>query len=237
MQMNHAAFVRSPALRASLKRGLARQAIATAERAVPDLPGLFGMAADLRPNPKAVDRLAGRLRGRPGVSRVAVAQDGRGLAVTLRAVRSVEARVDGTTVFQETGLIYLRARVRMAGPSLGFELSAVSFCTHALERLVERSDLDLQTALLPRVDAEAQAIFRSWDRGFRIHDAGDDFYPSATPGLWAGGHDALTLDPEWGLRNASGQMPIFSARTFLSEAEMRPTVWLRWKDDPTCRVI
>ncbi|THD84326.1 hypothetical protein E7811_00810 [Aliigemmobacter aestuarii] len=236
MQMNHAAFARSPALRVSLKRGLARQAIATAGRDAPDMPGLIRMASGLRPNIKAVERLALRLKVRPGVARVTMAPGGKALTFVTRAVREVEARVEGATAFQETGLIYLRARVGMAGPMLAFQLSAVSFCVHALERLVERSDIALQTALLPQVDAEAQAIFRGWDRAARILEAGDEYYPAASPGLWAGGHDEMALDPDWGLSNGCGRLPVFSARTFLSEAEMRPTVWLRWKDDPACRM-
>ncbi|MEH7829837.1 hypothetical protein [Gemmobacter denitrificans] len=236
MQMNHAAFACSPALRTSLKRGLARQTIAMADRAASDMPGLFRIAAGLRPNAKAVERLALRLKGRPGVVRVAMAPGGKGLSLITRAVRAVEARVEGATVFHETGLIYLRARVGMVGPILGLRLSAVSFCAHALERLVERSDIDLQNALLPQVDAEAQAIFRGWDRAARIEEAGDEYYPAASPGLWAGGHDEMALDPDWGLSNGCGRLPVFSARTFLSEAEMRPTVWLRWKDDPACRM-
>ena len=236
MQMNQAAFARSPAIRVSLKRGLARQAIATADRDAPDMPGLICMAAGLRPNAKAVERLALRLKGRPGVVRVAMAPGGKALTFLTRAVREVEARVEGATVFHETGLIYLRARVRMMGPILGFQLSAVSFCAHALERMVERSDIDLRAALLPQVDAEAQAIFRGWERAARIMEAGDEYYPAETPGLWAGGHDEMALDPDWNLSNGCGRLPVFSARTFLSEAEMRPTVWLRWKDDPACRM-
>ena len=139
-------------------------------------------------------------------------------------------------MFHETGLIYLRARGGMIGPGLGFQLSAVSFCAHALERLVERSDIDLQNVLLPQVDAEAQAIFRGWNRAARILNAGDEYYPAATPGIWAGGHNEMALDQDWGLSNGCGRLPVFSARTFLSEAEMRPTVWLRWKDDPACRM-
>lgn len=237
MQMNHAAFARSPALRVSLKRGLARQAIATADRSAPDMPGLFRMAAGLRPNAKAVERLALRLKGRPGVVRVSMAQGGKALTLITRAVRAVEARVEGETVFHETGLIYLRVKVAMSGGAPGFHLSAVSFCCHALERLVERSDIDLQAALLPQVDAEAQAIFRGWDRAARIEDAGDEYYAAATPGLWAGGHDEMALDPEWNLSNEHGHLPMFSARTFLSEAEIRPTVWLRWRNDPACRML
>ncbi|MEI2776048.1 MAG: hypothetical protein V9G19_08775 [Tetrasphaera sp.] len=45
----------------------------------------------------------------------------------------------------------------------------------------------------------------------------------------------MALDPDWNLTNRCGRMPVFSARTFLSPAEMRPTVWLRWKNDPACR--
>lgn len=236
MQMSHSAFARSPALRASLKRGIARQAIASADRNAPDMPALFDMAAALRPNAKAVQRLALRMKGRPGVTRVALAQGGKALTFTFRAVRAVEARVEGETVFHETGLIYVRATVGRIGPEIACQLSAVSFCVHALERLVERSDLDLKAALLPQVDAEAQAIFRGWDRAARIQEDGDEYYPAKTPGVWAGGHDEMGLDPDWRLVNASGRLPIFSARTFLSEAEMRPTVWLRWKDDPACRM-
>lgn len=237
MQMSHATFARSPALRVSLKRGLARQAIAMAERSAPNMPGLIRMAAGLHPNAKAVERLANRIQGRPGVARVARTRGGKGLTIVMRAVRAVEMRVEGDTAFRETGLIYLRARVGLTGPSLGIHLSAVSFCSHALERLVERSDLRLDTALLPQVDAEALAIFRGWDREALIADAGDEYYPANTLGVWAGGHDAMAVDPEWQLFNASGRLPIFSARTFLSSAEMRSTVWLRWTNDPSCRMI
>jgi hypothetical protein len=237
MQMNQAAFARSPALRVSLKRGLARQTIGMAERTAPDMPGLFRMAAGLRPNAKAVERLALRLKGRPGVVCVARARNGRSLAFMTRAAHEVEAQVEGQTMFREPSLIYLRATVGMTGPLLGFQLSAVSFCAHALERLIERSAVDLGAAFRRHVDVEAQAIFRGWGRGTRIEEAGDEYYHAAAPGLWAGRHEEMALDPDWNLSNACGQIPIFSTRTFLSEAEMRPTVWLRWKDDPSCRMV
>ena len=207
-----------------------------AGREAADLSALLHMAGEMRPNPKSVGRLAARLKGRPGVTRVTRSRDGRALTLTARTVRAVEARVEGATAFHETGLIYLRACVGMEGHVLSARLCAASFCIHALERLVERSDLDLQTALLPRLDAEAQAIFRGWDRDARITDADDEYYPATIPGVWAGGHDAMAMDSDWNLCNPSGQVPVFSARTFLSETEMRPTLWLRWKDDPTCRV-
>lgn len=230
MQMTHADFHRSTALRSSLKRGLARQALAEADRDSADLPMLFQLAAGLRPNPKGLNRMATRLRAQPGVARVALTACRKSLGFTARAVRQVEARVQGETAFQETGLIYVRARADWMGSRFGFRVSAVSFCAHALERLVERSDIPL-TTLLPAVDAEAQAIFRGWDRGARIQEQGDEYYPAGTPGVWAGGHDGLRLQSDL------GTIPVFSARTFLSPAEMRPTLYLRWKDDPTCRLL
>lgn len=236
MQMNHEGFDRSTSLRISLKRGLARQAISMAERSAADLPGLIRTAAALRPNAKALERVAGRIAGRPGVVRVARARDGKGLTFISRAVREVEARTNGETLFRETGLIYLRARIGFVGSDVAFGLRAVSFCNHALERLVERSDLPLDTALLPRLDVEAQAVFRNWDRSALIVDADDEYLPAATPGVWAGGHDEMALDPDWSLVSTCGGLPVFSVRTFLSPAEMRPTVWLRWRNDPLCRM-
>jgi len=236
MFTNPTDFVHSRSMRDSLKRGLARQAIDTADRAAPDLPDLLRMAADLRPNAKALERLARRIMRRPGVSRVVLARNGKGLSFTIRAVRMLDTRVEGQTAFHETGLVYLRAQVRKPGPSTDCRLTAVSFCAHALERLVERSDHDLRTALLPQVDAEAEAIFLGWDRGARIEDGDDEYYRAVKPGLWAGGHDEMAADAGWNLSGGSGALPVFSARTFLSGAEMRPTVLLRWRDDPFCRM-
>ncbi len=237
MQMNHAAFARSPARRVSLKRGFARQAIAMAERTAPDMPGLFRMAAGLRPNAKAVARLALRLKGRPGVVCVSMARNGRSLSFTTRAAHEVEAQVEGKTMFREPSLVYLRATVGMTGSLLGLQLSAISFCAHALERLIERSAVDLGATFPRHVDAEAQAILRGWGRGARIEEAGDEYYPAVMARPLGRGHDEMALDLDWGLSNDTGRVPLFSVRTFLSEAEMRPTVWLRWKDDPSCQMI
>lgn len=238
MQMTHADFNRSTALRTSLKRGLARQALAEAGRQGADLPGLFGLAAELRPNPKGLERMAARLAVRAGMVRVALSPCRRRLAFTARALHRVEARVGGETAFHEAGLIYLRARAEMAQGRLGFRIRAVGFCGHALERLVERSEVPLDRALLPVVDAEAGAIFRSWDRGAWIVEGGDEFHRAAAPGLWAGGHDGMAADPDWGLATRDlPPVPIFSARTFLGPGQMRPTVYLRWKDDPACRIL
>lgn len=161
MHINHAVFAGSPALRASLKRGLAGQAMRMAERNIADLPDLIRLAADLRPNAKSAERLAMRIAGRAGVVRAAVTGDRKHVTFIGRTVRRVEAQVDGETAFRETGLIYARMQVGLVAQRMCFQLSAVSFCRHALERLVERSDVPMDAELLAQVDAEAQAIFRA----------------------------------------------------------------------------
>lgn len=237
MQMSHSAFGSSPALRVSLKRGLARQAIDLAARTPPDLPRLFRQAAELRPNRIALERMACRIRKQPGVVRAALVGDARALVFVTRVVRKIEIRVDGAEVFRETGLVYVRTRAGFEGKQLAFRLSAISFSCHALERLVERSALPLDRPLLPAVDAEARQIFRGWDTEGLIVDTGDQYHRAATAGLWAGGHDRMAMDDDWGLCGRDDtSLPVFSARTFLSETEMRPTLWLRWKDGPVCRM-
>jgi hypothetical protein len=127
-------------------------------------------------------------------------------------IQSQNSTVAGSArpFFSITGLIYLRARVGVAWLGVGFLLSSVSLSHHALEQLVERSVVPLRTALLPQVDTEAQAIFRGRDSMARIIDADDQCCPAAMPGIWAGGHDKMALDPDWGYPTA-----VCACRSFL----------------------
>ena len=204
MLLNHAVFASSPALRASLKRGIARQAIVVAGRAAPDLHQIFRTANAMRPNPKALERVAARIRRQRGVVRVATAPAGRSLSLLLRMVREVEARVDGETLFHETGLIYLGAVVTPGRGRPAFGLRAVGFCVHALERLIERTQIPLDAGILPVIDAEARGILAQWDADCMIEDGGDAFFSARSTGVWAGGHDRMGIGPDWGLAGHDG---------------------------------
>ena len=79
-------------------------------------------------------------------------------------------------------------------------------------------------SLPPQPRAEPQAIFRGWDGGAAgIED--DEFY---LPRLPTSGR---------GMSRSRAAHPILSARPALSAAEMRPTAYLRWKNDPACRIV
>lgn len=237
MQEGRSSIAASTSLRVSLKRGMAKQAIELASKTSPNLLPVFRVSAALRPNAKHLERVARRIQQQTGICRVAYARGRTGINFTARMARPIDLQMDGQVAFREIGLIYLRVKVCWRMGSVGFGLDAVSFCQHAIERLVERSSLPLDDKLLAHLDSEAQAIFIGTDEENRIVDAEDEFHPASCSGLWAGGQDAMQIDPAWGLSaNDTPDFPIFSVRTFLSEAQMRPTVWLRWKNNPSCQM-
>lgn len=238
MHIQHSDFATSPALRTSLKRGLARQVIAQARRDEADLAGIFVIATAARPNRKAYERLATRLGRVSGVVRAAMAKDGQGIVVTARNLREVVTRAQAQDVFSETALIYTRIAVRCDHRGVRFRVSRAAFCLHALERLVERSSVALNGDLMTEVDTEASSLLRKLSENKTIHDSQDTFISALGAGVWAGSLDATELEPDWDLSydDAEARVPVFSARTFLGPDQMRPTVYLAWKNDPAMQV-
>lgn len=230
----HDPRLESIALRRSLKRGLARQAYAQAEEC--ELARVVKMARDLAPNPKSRDRLAIRLQALRGVVRVGLA--GEEVVAVLRHRRQVTMRVQGMDAFCENALFYTRVAIRACRGSTAYRLTRASFCLHALERMVERSTVALDRPLLAAVDAEAVAVLRGCVRTELIADGEDHFLRSTGQGLWAGSLDSSEVEADWDLAyaNPEAQVPVFSARTYLSPEEMRPTLWARWQADPRLKM-
>ena len=94
-------------LRRALKRGRAREALAQAGAEDADLATLFRLAADLRPNPRNLMRVARRLARLPGVVRVTAAEGG-GLILLARNLRRVVTRAEAAELFTEEALLYTR---------------------------------------------------------------------------------------------------------------------------------
>jgi hypothetical protein len=238
MHVNHTGFAASSSLRMSLRRGLARQAMAHAAQDDADVPAIIAAGRALRPNPKSRARLARRLKRMGGIVRVLQGAEGRNLVVILRNCCNVLTRSGTQDLFRESALVYTRLELLPVRGRTRFHLTRASFCLHALERLVERGPVALECPLLPAVDAEAVALLRGLVSGADFVDGDDAYCPARVPGVWAGSHDHAALEGEWGLVRACDRacddpgVPIFSVRTFLGPGEMRPTVWLRWRDDP-----
>ena len=230
MGMAYADFSKS-SIRLALKRGLARQIMAQATEG--DIPQVIAQLAELRPNRKAQERLAERLQRQRGIVRVTLSETG--LVITLRNRRQMISRIEDSDAFTEETLFYTRISARMTrtGPSL--HVSRASFSCHALERLVERSAVALDCPLLPAVDSEAVTILWHAARARLIEDGEEEYAPALQPGVWAGRVDLSEVELEWGLshQDPAARVPVFSARTFLAPEQMRPTVWLRWKADPS----
>lgn len=238
MDLAQTVFAYSPSIRASLKRGLARAAFAQAAGDDPDLGRLVAATRGLHPNRKALERSQTRLARIPGVVKASLAADGGGLVLVLRNLREATIQAQSTDLFLETALFYTRLSIRPGRGGTGFRLMRLSFCLHALERLVERSALPLDRPLLPDVDAEAISLLRRLWQGKGIEDDADIYFGALQQGVWAGSLDRSALEDDWNLAfdRPDDRLPVFSIRTFLSPEEMRPTVWLKWKDDPTCRI-
>lgn len=226
------------ALRVSLKRGLARQALDHAGRDDANLPGLFAQVSGLAPNAKAIERLAGRVARVPGVVQVSRANGGAGLVIVARSLRHMVNTVNGGALFDEVALVYTRIHLRPGRNGTTLYLHSASFCRHALERLVERSSVALNLPLLPAIDAEAVRLLRHQIAGRVIEDAGDNLIRAGVPGVWAGGFDLMLPEQDWGLilQDGASRVPVFSVRSFLAPAQMRPTLWLKWKDDPAMQM-
>lgn len=217
-------------LRLSLKRGLARQAVSKAQKAQADDAAIFSELRSVSPNRRSMERSVLRLRKSRGVVRAGIADDK--MIVVFRHVCAMLTRQDGVDLFSENALIYTRVSASAGKGKLGIRINRVSFNQHALERLVERSRCRIRPDFLSSVDAEAVAALKLAQDGEWIEDNGDDYIQSRENGVWAGSLDFSSAEPEWGLQQADAQIPVFSARTFLGPEEMKPSVWLRWQDDP-----
>ncbi|SMX44424.1 hypothetical protein [Maliponia aquimaris] len=214
--------------RGSLARGLARQAMELAARDSAETAGILNEVHQMAPNIRSRQRFAARIRGRRGV--VQALPTSQGLVVVLRTVLGVDLRKDGVDCFREERIAWTRFHVRTGKGLIVFKVHSVHATRHVMQRRVERSDCPL-SGLLGDMDAAMVRALSRLAKGDVLTDR-DDAYLPARRGVWAGGTEVTQVDPGWGpaFRKAA-PMEIFAIRTFLGEAEMRPTVWLGWSGE------
>jgi len=217
-------------LRLSLKRGLARHAMARAARAQADHAAIFSELFRMAPNRRGMERTVLRLRRAPGVVSAGIARGA--VVVVLRDACAMVTRTEGLDAFTEDALIYTRVTVVPEKRKVGTWINRASFSRHALERFIERGNCDLGPDVLDAVDAEAVTLLGRAVRGELIAHDGDDYLRATDPGVWAGSLDVTRPEPEWRIGREDACIPTFSARTFLGPDEMKPCVWLSWQDDP-----
>lgn len=217
-------------LRLSLKRGLARQAMARAARAQADHASIFSELFRMAPNRRGMERTVLRLRKAPGVVSAGIARGT--VVVVLRTACAMVTRTEGVDAFTEDALIYTRMTVVREKRKEGTSISRASVSRHALERFIERGNCPLGPDVLDAVDAEAATLLGRAVRGDLIAHDGDDYLRARGAGVWAGSLDLTPPEPGWRTGREDACIPTFSARTFLGPDEMKPCVWLRWQDDP-----
>lgn len=216
-------------LRRSLSRGLAREVFQLADRADGDMARLLRQTFTLTSNAKNRQRIATRIRRQHGV--VHVARHGDGLACVLRTHRVMILTDDEGEQFRERVLFYTRVTAQRAKFGMDFAMTRATFSRHAVERFVQRSDCPLAD-LLGQIDSEALSILRG--ASDRIDHDDRAYHKAGQPGVWAGQQDTSEVGAHWPLSyrsEAHRWIPTFSARTFLSQNEMTPVVWLGWQGD------
>mgnify|MGYP001299841129 CR=1 FL=1 len=221
----------SRAMKVSLKRGLARQALSQAVKVDADSGRIMTSLQQLRPNRVAMERKVVKLRAVAGVVRAGISRDQ--IVIILRNVRDVVMKTEAQELFQERALIYSRLTASAGNRSIRLAVHRASFCLHSLERFIERSSLSVNAPLLPAVDAEAAHLLTLLSSRELIADNGDHYGTAKHDGVWAGSEDTSRAESEWGFCDPTGSLsiPIFSARTFLGPDEMRPLIYLHWKND------
>lgn len=223
---------KSATLRMSLKRGYAKAVISHAKKSKLDVKSLFDELRTLRRNAKAQKRLILRLRKNPSVVSSNLLPN-HGIAIVYREAITQETKHSGETLFLEDALIFtlVEATISRLGRSMG--IVRASFCVHAIERLIERTDYEIGPEFSAIIDREAAHILKEMKDDNEIAHNNDFFISALKQGVWAGSLDDTAPDEEWRVRKTSAMVPTFSVRTFLSPDEMKPSVWLEWQDDPT----
>lgn len=222
-------------LRRSLKRGLAREAVARARGGEANHSHLFAALRQAAPNRRALERTVLRLRRMPGIVRAGIS--GGCLVVVVRNTCTMVTRTEGVELFTEEALIYSRMTIGWNKGSMNSWITRASFSLHALERLVERSGCAMGRDFLGAIDAEAAVLLKHMLDGEIIEHDEDSYLGAKEKGVWAGSVDFTPPEPVWGAVQADARVPTFSARTFLGPDEMKPCVWLRWQDDPRLALV
>ena len=239
MQMRHGEFSESQSMREALKRGRAREALTTASSQPIAPERLFDLVMDARPNAKSAKRLLARAKRRAGVTNVSGSPCGKSFLVVGRYVKTMMfKKPDELLEYSDTVITYIGVRLQARRAGMSVWAAGLSFGKHALERFVERSDVDFHAPILPHIDAEAKQIFRSWENEEVIPERDGQHYRAMKPGTWSGFIQDVPMEREWGrFVSALPRLPMFCARTFLSDEEMRPTVWMRAYGAPNCQLL
>ena len=172
----------SRSLRRSLKRGLARQTMQHARTADADSDKIFAALRKMKPNRLVMERLVHRLRRLPGVVRAGIGAEGRGVVIVLRNVCETVTRAEAADLFSECALLFTRVCAVAQRDSVQFGINRATFCLHALERFVERSQSPLDPSFLAAVDAEAVVLLRAGASSARIEHDGDSYSAPPPPG-------------------------------------------------------
>ena len=215
--------------RKRLAKGYARQQFEHILKNSVSLPEVLDQIHSIRPNKKSLQRVANRIRRSKGIISVGYSTKSKlSLQVFSRSAFTLKHLHENNELFDEDAIAFTRIDVEV--DKRGFSTSSYRalFSLHSIQRLIERAKFNISKSLGDVVKNEGLCVLTKLKKddvfgyGERMYLRSNNF-----SGVWAG---EVTLSSE----NMGGKMEMmnfktFNNRTFLSQDEMSPEIFIQWK--------
>ena len=221
-----------------LAKGYSRQLFESIQKTNCNIENIFELLFQLNPNTKSYARISKRLRTFEGVIKSGVSKQKQPLLQILFRTCFVSETFKGSEkVFDEETISYTRLDAQLKHNSILFTAQRVFFSLHAIQRLIQRSNLNFRKprALEQALNAEGLVCLAA------LKD--DSYFGSETNsyvrsknflGAWPTEVTMSHFDAGWPRTPGEDQRKFqtLSVRSFISPDEMTPQVYLLWKNDP-----
>ena len=232
---------RKSAIGSRLARGYSLQIFENSERNGCDIEGIFKLLFNLNPNKKSYSRCKNKLEKIAGVIKCGISNDETPkLQIIFRSCFLSKTIHEGGDCFDEQVVSYTRLDVWPHDGQVSVSSYRALFSIHALQRFIQRTDVDYRDKLETAVNLEGIACLSALSGNYLLGSDTNAYAPSIKfMGAWA--VEVTRGEAEIGWPNtSSGDRPevrILSVSTFLSPDEMSPQVYLQWNGDPRCNFL
>jgi hypothetical protein len=224
-----------------LARGYGSQLIERQKEKNCNIEEVFKLLFNLNPNRKSYFRTKKKLENLNGVVKCGMSKEEvPTLQIVFRSYFLSKIIQEDMGSFEERVISFTRLDAWSSGSEVAVCACRVFFSIHALQRFIQRTNIDYRDGLENAVDLEGLNCVNALKRGDLL---GSDTYSYAASnkfiGAWPGEVSQSLKETGWPQPSSGDHSKIktLSIRTFLSPDEMSPQVYLQWKDDPNCNFL
>ena len=232
---------RSSAVGDRLAKGYSNQLFERQKERSCNIEKVFKLLFNLNPNKKSYSRTRKKLENLNGVIKCGVSREEiPTLQIVFRSCFLSKIVQEDMGYFDERAISYTRLDAWPSGGEVAVCASRVFFSIHALQRFIQRTEVDYRNGLENAVDLEGLNCVNALRGDYLL---GSDTYAYVASnnfiGAWPAEVSQSSTETGWPQPSSGDQSKIktLSIRTFISPDEMSPQVYLQWKDDPTCKFL